>query len=96
MPILHRTPPAVDTPDIPSGIAPTWSYLCGIEPRLAALEQQARSLERGDWHSYERLKRQLQRLVGWSADHGQPPELVSVDAYAIALERLLAAWEGRR
>lgn len=83
-PVVVPTP-AVETPR-------TFADLVRLEPRLRLLRNDAAGLQRGDWHGWEQLKRELQRLVGWDAKR---PELATSAAYELAIDALLDAWEGR-
>ncbi len=68
-----------------------WPALCRLEPRLRTLESKVARIRREDWHGWERLNRELQTLVGWSACN---PALASSAAYELAIAVLLDAWEG--
>jgi hypothetical protein len=83
--------------ELPQVVQLNWLTMKKIEPRLATLERRAaayrgfRSQE--FWHTYEALKSELRRFVGWHAAH---PMLSTSDAYQIAISVILGQLESRR
>jgi hypothetical protein len=85
-------PPIAPCPSV----APTWSELLAVEPRLCEVEQMALGLHRRryDWRAWGRIKGDFMPLVGWSAEKY---EIRHSAAYDTAYGHLLHCWEtGRR
>lgn len=49
----------------------TFDQLCDIEPRLRTLYDLVHPIGPADWPEWERIKKQLSRLVGWGAENIQ-------------------------
>ena len=93
-----------------NGYALTWEHLTEIEPRLLALEAEARAYraQRGAfcanavWYGYEPgsvgLKRRLSDLVGWERrdQTKRGSRLTSPDAYDVAYHHLYNLLPGCR
>ena len=85
--------PSITTPK-------SWSDLVAVEPRLIAMERRAahvaaiygRRRPRSFWASYEILKRDAAKLVGW---HSRRPEIASSLAYEIATGHIFSVCCGR-
>jgi len=63
-----------------------WDEICAIEPRLKALGDLAKTLER-DWQykNYETMKNRMYPLVGMEA---QNPALRGSEAWDVAMENI--------
>ena len=63
-----------------------WDEICAIEPRLKALGDLAKTLER-DWQyeNYETMKNRMYPLVGMEA---QNPALSDSEAWEVAMENI--------
>lgn len=60
-----------------------------LDPRLAVLLTEARSVSSPDWTDYARLKRRLSGLVGWRADTDQLGSSTAYDLGVVALVNAL-------
>lgn len=83
--------------ELPLATQLNWYRMKRIEPRLRDLEREAahcrRYRGRRYWLEYERLKRELNQVVGWGASH---PMLASSDAYHLAIDAIIGKMEHRR
>lgn len=66
----------------------TIHWITATDPRVGAVLDKARRSRCRTWRIYERLKGQLDGLVGYNADR---PELRSSEAYEAAVQALDAA-----
>jgi len=63
-----------------------WPAICKIEPRLAELEQEAKSLgPDSTYRNYEAMKNRVNRLVGWEAEK---EELRGADVWKLAHQNI--------
>jgi hypothetical protein len=95
LPVCAPVPSLALAPD-PRRAVITWSDLVALESALVEVEHLARSLHRSDttthpdWRDWERVKRQMSALVGWSASN---PAVRTEASYDIAHRHLLDCWE---